>query len=81
MKRGVEMLKLLKLGFPKKTTTVIFGWTHGSDTQTLGENALDESKRGGDKTPRVWIAEVDIDHLWRTKCGTLSATPRLPPSH
>jgi hypothetical protein len=55
MKLGVEMLKLPKPGFWKKTTTVIFGWTHNSDLQTSGENALDESKRGGAKNPRVWI--------------------------
>jgi hypothetical protein len=38
-----------------------FGWTHGSDLRTLGENAPDERERGGAKTPEVRIPEVNID--------------------
>jgi hypothetical protein len=75
MKPGVEMLKLPKPGFLKQTTTIRFGWTHDNDPWTSGENAPDESERGGAKTPRVRIPEVDIDHLmekdvWRLICNS-----------
>jgi hypothetical protein len=52
MKMGARRLKLLKPGVSKKTTTVRFGWTRDSDLWNSGENALDESERGGDKNSR-----------------------------
>jgi hypothetical protein len=61
MKIGVRNLKLPKPRVPKKTTTIRFGWTCDNDLWTSGENAPDESERGGDKTPEAWILEVNID--------------------
>jgi hypothetical protein len=63
MKMRVRRLKILKLGVPKKTTTIRFGWTRDNNLSNLGENALDERGRGGDKTPEVRIPEVNIDRL------------------
>jgi hypothetical protein len=65
----------LKPGVPKKTTTIRFGWTHDNDLWTLGENAPDESERGGAKTPKVRIPEVDIDRpmekdAWHLICNS-----------
>jgi hypothetical protein len=76
---GARKLKLLKLGVPKKTNTIIFGWTCGNDLWTLGENAPDESKRGGAKSPKVCIPEVDIDRsmekdAWRLICNSRAST-------
>jgi hypothetical protein len=50
MKMGARRLKILKIEVLKKTTTVRFGWTPNSDLWTSGENASDESERGGAKT-------------------------------
>jgi hypothetical protein len=63
MKTGARRLKLPKPRVPKQTTTIRFGWTRENDLQTSGENAPDESKRGGAKTLEVQIPEVNINRL------------------
>jgi len=46
---------------PKKTTTIIFRWTCGSDRWTSGENALEENRKGEAETTEAQIPEVNHD--------------------
>jgi hypothetical protein len=57
MKPRVGILKISKPEFPKKTTTVRFGWTRGSDQWSSGETTLDETESRNLETPEARISE------------------------